>query len=180
MKRVRTVFTGVAGTPYYSNLYFADEMDAQDAVDEVKAFWDICAEFMVNDCAFSVDGTVVTIDPTTGEITGSFAASGDTGQGTSTTEMLPRADQLLVQWPTGVYVEGRQARGRTFVPALADFNNDEGVVATATLTTLTTNLTTWLAANPFFLIWSKKAGLSNVPNSVAVWNQFAILRSRRD
>lgn len=172
--------TGVAGTPYYSNLYYGDSVAAQDAVDSTKEFWDICAEFMVNDLQFAVDGTVVTIDAASGEITGSTAATGDVGQGTSTTEMLPRADQLLIQWGTGVYVEGRQARGRTFVPALADFNNAEGVVATATLTTLTTNLEGWLAGDPGLLIWSKKAGLSNVPNSVSVWNQFSVLRSRRD
>jgi hypothetical protein len=99
----------------------------------------------------------------------------------STTEKLPDATQIVIQWRTGVYHNGREIRGRTFIPGLADFTNDEGNVALATRTAIQSDLDTWLAAQAgLFFIWSRKNGLTAVVSDSSVWNEFGVLRSRRD
>ena len=180
MRKIQTTFTGVAGTPWYSNMYFGDTPSAQDCVDHVGEFWVEMNAFMVDEIAWSVSSQVLTIDAATGEITGSTSAQGVNGQGGQTQEMLPTATQLVLKWLTGVYVNGRQAQGKTFIPGLADFCNVDGSVNSAIVTQINTDIALWLAAGPPLLLWSKAAGVSNIVTTPVCWNRFGVLRSRRD
>lgn len=180
MKRIRTSFTGVAGAPYLSTMFFGDSSTAQDCVDHVSDFWGVMADLIVTDCAYSVDPFVATVDPITGEITGAETVTGSNGQGTAGGEMMAPADQILVRWGSGSYIGGRELRGRTFIPALTQSANADGVVEPTTLPGHTTDLETWLGAGPPLLLWSRANAETRVAASVVIWNQFAVLRSRRD
>jgi hypothetical protein len=88
---------------------------------------------------------------------------------------------MLIKWRTGIYLAGREIRGRTFIPGLDAFTNAEGVVDTTVHDALSDDLATWLgglSAPP--LIWSRTHGDSAAVAAAEVWDQFAVLRSRRD
>lgn len=161
-------------------MFFGDSETAQDCADKVGELWTFLEGFMVTDCAWYVDTFVPTVNPTTGEITSAETVTGPTGQGTSASEILPPSQQMLLRWGTGYYVSGRELRGRTFVPALTINVADEGQVLSTAWTSTSSYLTTWLAAGPPLLIWSRAHGVSMVANTASVWQQFAVLRSRRD
>lgn len=180
MKRVRANWIGVPGSPYVTNMYFGDSADAQECVDHFGEFLVIISAIVVNEAAWSIEPDVATVDPVTGDVTASVTVDGVNGQGVSTEEILPPSQQVLIRWNTGAYISGRQLRGRTFVPALGDDVNVSGNVDPTYRTSLITTITTWLGAGPVPLIWSKANAETRQVLSVDVWEQFAILRSRRD
>lgn len=180
MLRVRTVFTGVAGTPYYSNLYFAGPSGADVAVEAVGAFWDVYGLSMVNELSWTVEGAVAVMDVATGEITGYENVDPVTGDGSSTGEMLPRASQALIHLHTGVYRGGREVRGRIFIPALDIAVDDDGQVASTIVTGTPGVVEDLINDSPGWGVWSRKNGRLEDVLSGAMWAEFAMLRSRRD
>lgn len=180
MKRTQTFLTGTDGSPYVSTNYWGDTPTVQQVIDATANLWNIYDSYMVDNCFWSVDPVVVTVDPTTGEITESESGNGANGQGASAVEMLPPHTQILVRWRTGFYAGGREIRGRTFIPALADTVNLEGNVSTTTATALTTALNTWILTAPNPLIWSRVTGQTAAVINASIWTEFAVLRSRRD
>lgn len=181
ISRVQTVLTGVAGSPYYQSLYFPFTVEPEDAVAAANDLWEIFASYVSDNVAWLVDGVVVNLNDATGEIIGSVSVDGITGAGTSVQEELPSSTQVLVQWRTGVYVGGREIRGRTFVPAITEPNNEDGHFNETGRSELSDAIALWLgglAEAP--LIWSRAHGQSAPIAAAQVWSQFAVLRSRRD
>lgn len=180
MKRVRTIFSGVQGAPYYSNLYFGDGSLANACVTAVSTFFADMDGVISDQLAWTVQGTVVTMDPVTGDITSSEDVTGQNGFGADTGEIMPFATQALVRWHTGEYINGRELRGRTFIPAMTIVSDDQGVLLSTNLTTIQNAADGLIASGQNMLMWSKTHGETRVVTSADVWNQFAILRSRRD
>ena len=180
VQRVRSVLTGVTGSPYYSNHYFEDVADPEECVGRVKAFWDLFAGVMVNEIDVHVDGNVPIISESSLEITGAAAVDGQDTAGTSSGEMLPPATQLVVSWHTGVYAGGREVIGKTFIPALSVDVNDEGVVLGSYRSDQIDALADWVSDNPPLFVLSRAHHLSSQVVFANLWTQFGILRSRRD
>lgn len=180
MKRVRTSLVGIPGSPYLSTIYFGDGETAQAAADKAAELWVIFEQAMSSNAAWSVDPVVATLDAATGELTGTEEVAGSNGQGDIAGEWLPPATQVLVQWRTGTFVNGRELRGRTFIPGVFQNANDNGVLSSTVRTALSTAIAGWLTAGPVPLIWSRAHLVSSLVSSASVWNQFAVLRSRRD
>jgi len=179
--RVRTNFTGVAGAPYYNNLYFADESTAQGCLDAAEAFWNDMSELMVTGCTWGQEDEVAYIDTSDGHIIDFLTGVGATGAGDSASEMLPPADQVLVHWRTNLIVSGRRLQGSTFVPAISQNFNDEGQLLASAVTvagTAAQNLIDSTDAN--FAIWSRTHGALSPAVSAAIFTGFGVLRSRRD
>lgn len=179
--RTQTVLTGVAGAPYYSNLYWDTGYSAAEAVEHTAELWEILDNRIVNEVAWEVSGIVEYFDDSDGIIIGAVVTDAVVGAGEAGGEMLPSSTQVLVKWRTGVYSGGREIRGRTFVPALDVFMNDEGSVEAVARGDLSDELATWLGGLAFPpRIWSRTHGDSAVVAAAEVWEQFAVLRSRRD
>lgn len=183
--RVRTVWLGVAGAPYYSNHYFTDDAlstTAQDAVDAVDAFWTSIAGVIANTATYTVEGAVARIDDATGTLLGTWGVTSGTGTGTGSGELLPRSTQALVRWMTSSVVAGRTLRGRTFIPAmLENFNDSGGNPVSSVVSGLNTAAAALIADSGNELrVWSRTHGTSDVVTSATAWTQWAILRSRRD
>lgn len=181
IRRVRTVFEGVAGAPYYHSLYWPFVVSTEDAVSQTSDFWDVCNGVMDASCTYNTDGVVVNIDATSGEPIGADVVDGIPGAGQVSGEILSTALQVLISTRTGVYVGGREIRGRTFVPALPVALTVDGVVDPGTVTGLSDDLATWLGglADPP-VCWSRAHGQAATISAMTVWGQFAVLRSRRD
>lgn len=186
MLRVRTVATGVAGTPYYTNLHFAgeDQAAAQDAYDRVRAFWSAIALQLRTGLVIDVDNAVTQIDLSTGEPTGVLTVT-DAGNvaGGGAAEALPPATQALVTFRTGQYVGGRAIQGRMFIPALTENVNDaSGSLRGETASLITSAAQGLLDGDPGvgLSIYSRKNFISAAATSATCQTKWAVLRSRRD
>jgi len=181
--RVRTIFTGPAGAPWLNTLYF-DEAggSAQQAATAAGTYWGAVDALMSTAVSWSTEADVVQVNADTGAATGVVSTTPVTGAGADGFEMLPRASQVLVRLLTGVYNDGRQIRGRIFVPGLTRSSlTTGGIVNGASGVTIGNAAAALVAdANSALLVWSRSALQDHPVVATSVWAQFASLRSRRD
>lgn len=185
IRRVRTVMTGVAGTPWYTNTYHTFVAGAgQGCVDALRDFWTAWAGALDNSVTALVEGDTALLDDVTGAITGIDAVISRTVTFTGATAALPPANQVVMNMFTGTFIGGRQLRGKMFIPGnLAVSSDANGAVVTSIRTGVVTHGTALIAntsAPGPLRIWSRKNGTSAVVNAISSPTQFGVLRSRRD
>lgn len=196
--RVQTTWTGVAGSPYYTNLYAIGPLTTNNGEDLAAAWF----TFLGSLSGTLSGGMVATIDPellefneTDGAVTGAATRTTSIVNFSATGDVLPRANQLLLQWTTNGIVNNRRVRGRTFLPgALESHNSSAGTPLTvlgtpvnsaiaALLTTMSGRMRIW--AQPHTATPEKPKPVTR-PGSAwpvqtgAIAPYWAILRSRRD
>ena len=194
MARVRTVFSGVAGTPWYSNLYFANdgsEDNSQNAHDATAAFWTSLADAITDQVTWEVLGEVTQIDEATGNLEGIVTLTPAFDNGEVTAEPLPWTTQALARLLTGQIVHNRLVRGRIFVPGETIGSNDDGKPTAGAIAGVQTaaNLLITEAAGTL-VVWSRpfagteknpaRVGSKHLVTTASVWDQWAVQRSRRD
>lgn len=196
--RVQTTWTGVAGSPYYTNLYAIGPSSTNNGNDLADAW----RTFLVAQTSFLSTGMVATIDPellefdeTTGNVTGTGSTIQAPVSFTGTGDVLPRSNQLLIRLTTDGIVHNRRVKGRINLPGHLEANNNaDGTPGVA----LTNSVATGIAAMATTMsgrmrVWSQP--LSNDPpdpnnpnrpgsawaiTGTGVAPFWAILRSRRD
>jgi len=175
------VFTGVAGAPYYNNLYFTDESPVQGCLDAAEEFWNTCSQIMVTACAWGQEDEVAYIDTSTGTVIDFLTGVGATGAGDGSGELLPPANQGRIRWRTDLIVSGRRLQGRTFIPALDDSDNNGGQMGSSQQTILGTAADDLVGSGDAnFAVWSRTHGALAPAVSGVVYTGFGTLRSRRD
>lgn len=182
MARVRTVWTGVAGTPWYTNHYFNPAtVDATDLTSDVGEFWSSIVDQITGGVQGTVEAGVAIINPVDGEISAVLAGEEQNFAGANVAGATPPAVQGLLRLETGAYVGGRRIRGRMNIPRVpaTSVGTDSGPTD-AYRADIIAAAEALLAAQPSWCVWSKKNGNVAEIDSVSVWEQFAVLRSRRD
>lgn len=180
--RVRTIFTGVPGTPWYSNQYF-DEAGgtAQQAANVVKNFWSGLAAYFPTTVTATVQALVDQVDPGTNTIIGSTSTTTVSVPGGGTGQPLPWASQGNIRLRTGVYINGRQLVGRIFFPGLTQASIASGLVNGATISALNSGVAAMIAdANSALVVYSRLQGRWETVVSADTAQEFAVLKSRRD
>lgn len=183
LRRVRTIVTGVAGSPYYLVGYFSAESGtAQDCVD---AWSDFVIGPAVNGklgSTWTTEGEVELVNPVTGDTIGLEDAVGIDVLGTTDYDLLPTSNQALVRWRTGNYVAGREVRGRTNLPLQSVGSIDDAGNLNSTVINGYRTRAATLIDDPatVHVIWSKKNGLWWATQTASVWEKLSVLRSRRD
>lgn len=181
MLRVTTVFTGVAGSPYFSIMHFGGvgQTGADAAVAAVGDFWTAIDQYMVTSLSWATEAEVENITPA-GALQGVLVTTPETGSGGDAGQGLPPATQGLIRWRTGVIVSGRELRGRTFIPGLAETASDGG--PQGTFVTDANAAAAALAAESVgeLVVWSRTHAAAHPVISGTLWSEFAVLRSRRD
>lgn len=182
MLRVRTVFTGMQGAPWLSTAHFDDvAASAQDCVDAVGAFWGAVDSLMDNEVDWATQPDVEVVNPVNGQVTGIETTSPLSASGAQALEALPFATQGLIRWRTGVFVAGREIRGRTFVPGMVETGNDNGRPGATAISAMNSSAIGLITdASTTFGIWSPARGQIAAVASGTAWSEFAVLRSRRD
>jgi len=185
IRRIRTVMTGVAGTPWYSNFYFTWVNGTEsDHVDLVSAFWGSLANLIDNGVLLTIEGDTAVINDANGEITGVEVAAPGSVAGTATDAALPPATQAIGHLLTGTFVGGRQVRGRCFVPGLTiKSNTTAGSLLNTSQSTLQASFDDLIAdsGTPGPLrVLSRVHASSYIVDAAVVPVKFAVLRSRRD
>lgn len=180
--RVRTTITGVPGAPYLSTHYFdTSSGTVNDAIASVAGFWTDCQALISTDASWEVDGAVTVIESTTGQPIGIAAGTLQTGAGQSSADLLPMAAQALARWHTGVFTDGRELRGRTFIPALTEDTGETGGPNITTISAVNNAIANMIGgSSSIFVIYSRKHHTFSAAVNGSCWNQYAVLRSRRD
>jgi hypothetical protein len=177
--RIRTVWTGPPGAPFLSTHYFNSLLIVpQLAAEAVDAFWNDCSSHIDDAAVWQIENDVAEIAQDTGDVISVASIGSLGGSGLAGGEQMPAATQGLVRWRTGQYVGGREIRGRTFIPAPTE-SHGSSVPNTEYLQDIA-GAAAGLVAMPEFVIWSKQNGLAPGVTAASVWNQWAVLRSRRD
>ena len=122
---VRVHFAGGPSGDWYSSMHIDRLLggDAQASADAVHAFWDAMKAAICNDIQISIDPNVTIVNTITGEPEGIDTVTTSPISGGDTTDPLPWQTQGLIYWNTGTWVNGRQVRGRTFVPGPCESSN---------------------------------------------------------
>lgn len=198
--RVQTVWTGVAGAPYYTNLYVIGPNSTGNG-EALHAAW---AAFLTSIAGQLASPMVATVDPellefdeTTGNVTSAGSSITSTINFGNLAEQLPHATQALIQWTTGGLVHNRRVKGRTFIPGVTETHNSPlGLPLPAIDNPLETAVATFLSTMSGRLrIWSRpfvqsdpakaaanpsRPGSAHAVTTGSVAPYWAILRSRRD
>ena len=187
MAKVQTVLTGVAGSPYYMNGYF--DLTVGTAQDMIDAWHTFVVGAIGSDTSnyptgalIRTDGTLQVVNPVDGAVEALVTGAPQTSGGIGTGPVLPPSNQALVRWRTGIYVDRREVRGRTNIPAQFEAASTVlGQVEPAYINGYTDRGQTLIDdENTNFVVWSKKNGQWQPAVTASCWEQFAILRSRRD
>lgn len=182
--RVRTLLTGPMITGGGQNdLYYAvTGGTAAEAVTATGAFWQALAAGLDSDLSWATEPEVVQIDDATGDISLSTNTTPQSGIGSDVGESLPKSTMGLLRWRTGVYVGGKEIRGRTFVPGVLEANNTATGTPDTTIINVMNNAASALVADAAstLVIYSPTKHTHAVVQSGSAWNQWAVLRSRRD
>jgi len=181
--RVRTNITGPAGAPWLSTMYFdvVGGLTAANANAAVGTFWTAIRAHIATGTSIATEAEVGDIDIATGELTGLFPVTPVVTTGSGATDALPFATQGLLRWRTGVFVGGREVRGRTFLPAPIEGDSVVGIPSATYISNINSAAATLLgSAVADLMIYSKKNRDAVPALSGSVWNKWAVLRSRRD
>lgn len=194
MLHIRSVATGVAGSPFYTNLYFDATMANRNiALARTRTFWSDLASVMRTGLVTNVQSDVREIDPVTGTVLDIQAGTEQAPvTGTAAGSATPPATQGLIQLLTPSVRRNRRVRGRIFVPGVMNSAvTGTGTAIAAYQTSLQAAATTLATIAPTcaLVVWSRPIeitgpvvapGQMSTVTSASTWEQFAVLRSRRD
>lgn len=183
MLHVRTIFTGVAGLPGYSNLYFQGDTlsEATGAANAVQAFYLAIRGFQSNLFRAQVQSEVAVVDPTTGNTTDVLSVPAQPLiSGAANAALLPPGAQAVVRFSTPLFRAGRRVQGRTNVPGWTTSANDPaGAPSAQLLGDLRTAAAALIAdTNSVLVVYSPTGGVFGAVSGSSVLSRWGTLRSR--
>lgn len=181
--RVRTDITGGSGGAELGTLFFQDNgvLTAQNAATAAYTFWNSIKAYIHPSVSLQVEPLVTSVDVVTNQPVGGTSTTTSAVVGTGSTDPLPWATQGVLQLQTGVYIGGRELRGRLFLPGPGEGDNTLGVPVAGYKTAINTAAATLIAdPNSELVIYSRTKHTFNRVNSGVVWNKWGYLSSRRD
>lgn len=193
VNQVRTVWTGLAGTPYYSNLFFRDTTDPQQAASAVALLWDGARTSFSAALTARVQPEVISLTAESGvTVSATVINPGAPIPGSQTGEPLPGMVQGLIRLQTGQYVDGKRVSGRIFLPGATEQDSFNGSPIAAYLTVWEDALGAYLnslaSQDGPPVVWSRpRAATQTKPfrpgalfsvSGANVETEFATLRSR--
>jgi hypothetical protein len=173
-----TAVVGQAGTNFY---FTAEAGTDQDCVDSVGLFMTELDAQLSGDLSWATEAGVEHFDVATGQISSIGGTTPITGTGSGSGQRLPYATQALVRWRTGAFLNGREVRGRIFLPGQLEVNNDLGVPVQGLKDAIQNAVGAILGdESTVLLVWTPTNGTAAAVTSGGPWDQWAVLRSRRD
>jgi hypothetical protein len=196
--RVQTLWTGVAGSPYYTNLYVLgpnSTNNGNDLANAWRTFLNATVAHWDNALIAQIDPELLEFNESDGTVTGAGTTSQLPVTGTNSNDALPPQSQGLIRWGTEGIVHNRRVRGRTFMPGPCENDNTSAGTPSATylanvdaaaeafLTTMTGRMRIWaqpLVQDPPDPNNPNRLGTAHAITGVSVAPFWATLRSRRD
>jgi hypothetical protein len=171
LARIRTIWSGVAGSPYYTNLYFTDNPSDPPGIQPYADAWfgflsDLTTTMHSNVTAVIQDDVPI-IDDVTGDLTGARTINGGTIDMQGAGDMLPPTVQLPVRLETGVVRDGRRLRGKFYLPCqIEGLNDPTGVPTNALIQLVQSSFTEFLTAADELRVWHRPRAASAGPPPV--------------
>lgn len=194
--KVKIKWSGFAGGPGYTNFFFRDiagtptQATADNAALKAGNFCSYVRTYVPIEAALQVQSDVEVIEETTGELQSVFNVTGMTAQqGQAASAPYSAASGGVITWRTDGVRNGRRVRGRTFLVPLANSAyQSDGTIASAALTSLNTNIASFLApsGSANFGVYARPTsktatdGIFHKATSFSIPDKVAVLRSRRD
>jgi hypothetical protein len=186
MYRVRTLWTGTPVVDGITTLHYdAAGGSAQDAIDATADLFSTWTPFLAALQIGRVDETVDLIDMATGSLTGQTVGVTADIPTTGSEEALSPANQMLVRLHTDAFLNGRQVKGRIFVPGLTELANvGGGFVDGSLISGSASALGSWVSgADAVPVVWHRPktpgTGAFFPVLSATIWPTWAILKNRR-
>jgi hypothetical protein len=158
-----------------------DDTDLQDLVDAIKDWYGAGFAHCVPTTSHArFDGVLQEINSDSPR---ALAVTGFDSAGAVAANYAPPANQIVTTWRSTL--SARSGRGRTFIgPVALPVFQDDGTVATATLTALVNAGNALCAASQAFsngavVVWSPTDNVGRDIIAATVTDQIAVLRSRR-
>lgn len=184
IREFHTRWDGVAGAPFWTTVRqtAVGVISAEDFAQAFADFLDRAKSSLATPLVATVLPEVTLIESTTGQLVGTETIVSKVITMTDATEMLPRTTQMLIRWSTGVVIAGRRVRGRMFLPGLCEQSNSDGGAPTTSIVSgfqasVNTLLTDWGGEA---VVYSRTHFSGAAITGASVWNEWAVLRSRRD
>lgn len=179
-REIRSVMTGVAGSPWYARHFFDSVIASTDEVarDAVEVFWEALSGRISSGVTITCEPEVTRwTNPTTVESVGSITPF--TVATLGGTNPIPRASQGLIRWRTSTFNGNRRVLGKTYIPYVSEeFNEGAGVPTTAFQAEMAAAGEGLVEAG--LVIASLSLNTFAEVTTASAWNQWAVLRSRRD
>jgi len=193
--RVQTVWTGVAGSPYYTNLYAIGPLTTNNGNDLATAwrvFLVALTTTLRSGLVATIDGELLEFDETTGIVTGAGSTVQTPLTFTGLGDALPPANQALIRWQSNGIVHNRRVKGRTNIPGgLEASSGPDGNLLPGAITSLQSAVNAFLTTMSGRLrIWAQpfegtpdnppRPGSAHAVTAGTIAPYWAVLRSRRD
>lgn len=174
-------YSGLEGLPG-TNTLFGDEGDiaVSEMRSQINTFYSAWASsYMTNQVTITIPNSGDIIDSGDGSLIGVWTdGSPITVVGGSSGVWLPPATQALVQFKTSLVVAGRKLRGHIFLPGCLSLVMTNGKPNASLVSAMSAAAQTCFADG--FCVFSPTHNTWSSITSATVWNEFAVLRSRRD
>lgn len=184
LRRVEIVWSGSPGSPYVSTFNLLHTAGQADNVANALEDWLTAMKpDFISGVTAKVQPEQTIFDDSTGAPTGVEVGPGPTAIGGSNTgEALPWATQGLIRLTTSTYLGSRRLAGRLFLPAMSA-NNSQGKPTpafTGRVALATGALMVDLGASNKWRVYSRTGHTSADVEAFTLWDNWAVLRSRRD
>jgi hypothetical protein len=184
MARVHVVWTGLPGYPGLTTFWFGvgtSTASTRDAA--VRTFLNGIKADVVIGISMTVQPEQTIIESDTGLPTGVEVGPGALAIGGSNSgELAPYATQGLLRLSTAHYDGARRLQGRIYLGGMSQ-NNSHGVPIPAFITRMNTaaeTLRSSMASSGPWMVYSRKFSTAAPVTAVTCWDNWAVLRSRRD
>lgn len=142
------------------------------------------APYLTPDTLWEIPKSGKLINDATGQQIGGWTASlNQTGGGSGGSQPLPDAAMGLIRYRTDQIINGRYVNGRTYIPGLSTGAADGGNVSAGCLGALQSCGNALVGSNKLYVYSRPKgagAGVILASTRAEAWNEFAILRRRRN
>lgn len=184
MREILVDWTTQAGSGMVGVFNFSDETPVNAQRVALGAFLGGMDEQLRTTTTWTVRQEGREVNDATGTLTGEWLDSAVVeGNGAGAQSAVADATQALIRWSTGVVVNGRFLKGRTFIPGLEIDVLSGGNLTTAAQVAFTTAADGLATAGVGFSIWHRPtSGAGGSLHAVAagsVWSELAVLRRRR-
>lgn len=195
--RVTTTFAGpsvVGGA--ISRIYFLITGGTpQQAATAATTFWASARVAIDDSLTITVAPQVEQVDPVDGDLVAAVPVTGSSVAGQDDGAVLPYQIQSVLQLRTGVFSDGREIRGRIYLPGPSASTFANGVYSGTRKTAVEAAGAALISdANSTLAIWQRpreansgknhdldqRDGSSEAVISATLWSKMASLRSRRD
>jgi hypothetical protein len=179
IKQVRVAWTGAIGMPGVSTFYCTGDVATFRTA--LTAFFTADKSLYPSIVTITVPNTGSVIDSDSGLVTGTWTSGTSTSIACTGTGNFSAATGMVVNWHTGIYVGGRELRGKTFlVPMVVSTLSADGTPNATDRAGVQSDANTLAGTTASMVVYSRRANTIASVSSATVPDIAAVLRSRRD